>query len=337
LVVGGGSFTGWLLSLLLLVFISERSLLGGELIFYATFTQTNGVGSNVVAGAAPTIGVFRHATKVGGLAPDTLIPAITNNSLTYHPVMTNGTVYICYGAEGTKSIRRVRMTFCHNEVNGKGVSVSPLVHLVGNGEFVAAGDLFMHGGLSPALGTVAFDGHLYGYGTFTQPQVSDRNIFLVNELLITRLRATNVFEYWLDGTTIFGRVNNWQFSLPYTNAGRFSNITNLIVQFYAPAENATTARAPEIMELAAWNTPYPTELSLPGDAARLGQLVTGASGLVEFQVAGGANLTYVIEASADLIDWKPVATNVAVNGRIHFQDGEAAGHSSRFYRARSRP
>jgi hypothetical protein len=258
-----------------------QDLRNGSLVFLATFEQTNGVGSNVVAGARPKIGTFRHATGVGAVAPNGLIPAITNNSLTYQPISNAGTIYIGYGAEGTNPIRRVRMLFRYNEVNGSGTAVAPLVHLVGNGEYVAAGDLLTHGGFSPQFGTVSFDAHLGGFGSFTFPTTIITNGWaqFPNFLLETqfRQRVPNVFEYWIDGTNLLGHVNGWQFSMPYTNGAAFGPSTNLIVQFFAPGGNALTARTPEIMEIAAWDTPYPG----PDNEANF-------AGMVQGQIANAA-------------------------------------------------
>jgi hypothetical protein len=260
-----------------------------------------------------------------------------DNCLTYHPLVPGGTVYLCYSAVGTNSIRRVRMVFRHNETYGTGAAVSPLVHLMGNGESVSAGDLATHGGVTPFLGSVAFDGHLGGFGAFTQPTVRVTNPTLPQQLLGERLREPNVFEYWLDGPTLQGRVNDWSFWLPYTNAAAFNNVTNLIVQFYAVEGNATTARAPEIMELAAWDTPYPEDLSLPDTAARLGVAADAENGVMQIDVTGSPNVPYVIEATTNLVDWVPLSTNLAVKGRIQFQDPGAALHPRRFYRATHRP
>ncbi len=243
--------------------VTTNKLRTGNLIFLATFNQTNGVGSNVVAGATPTIGVFRHATGVGGVAPNGLLPAITNSSLTYQPISNAGTIYLCYGAEGTNPIRRVRMLARYNEVNGTGSPVNAFIHLVGNGEFVASGDLLTHGGFAHVGSQVAFDAHLGGFGSFTYGPVSATNnsqsFPLVNQILVPNigLGSVYVYEYWLDGSNILGHVNGWPFSMPYTNGAAFGASTNLIVQFFASSGNALSARAPEILEIAAWDTPYP--------------------------------------------------------------------------------
>ena len=68
-------------------------------------------------------------------------------------------------------------------------------------------------------------------------------------------------------------------------------------------------------------------LSLPGamDMADPGQPL-------QISVAGRVGVTYVLEASADLQSWTPVATNKTMNGVVTFQDTQAAGQDKRFYR-----
>lgn len=68
-------------------------------------------------------------------------------------------------------------------------------------------------------------------------------------------------------------------------------------------------------------------LSLPAPSA-----MTGGEGPLQISVAGRVGVTYVLEASADLQSWEPVATNKTMNGVVTFQDSQAGGKDKRFYR-----
>jgi hypothetical protein len=51
-----------------------------------------------------------------------------------------------------------------------------------------------------------------------------------------------------------------------------------------------------------------------------------------FQVGVPSGYTYVVQASTDLIDWKPIATNTAVSASDVFTDPNAPNYPNRFYR-----
>lgn len=58
-----------------------------------------------------------------------------------------------------------------------------------------------------------------------------------------------------------------------------------------------------------------------------------ASGF-NIQLSGPAGSNYVIEASTDLKNWTPIATNSAPSGTVSYIDTQASNYPSRFYRAR---
>lgn len=58
-----------------------------------------------------------------------------------------------------------------------------------------------------------------------------------------------------------------------------------------------------------------------------------SKGAAEVVVGGIKVRTYCLEASDDLITWKPVGTNVNVEGAVRFIDEDAPKHPCRFYRA----
>ncbi|MBI3880990.1 MAG: DUF11 domain-containing protein [Verrucomicrobia bacterium] len=57
-------------------------------------------------------------------------------------------------------------------------------------------------------------------------------------------------------------------------------------------------------------------------------------GTFQFDVNGQTALSYVVEATANLINWTPIATNIPFGGKITFTDPGAASNPVRFYRLR---
>jgi len=60
--------------------------------------------------------------------------------------------------------------------------------------------------------------------------------------------------------------------------------------------------------------------------------VSLTNGIVHLFFAGTSGQTYVLQASTNLVDWVPVATNVAPAGVFEMIDPDAANFQSRFYR-----
>jgi hypothetical protein len=55
----------------------------------------------------------------------------------------------------------------------------------------------------------------------------------------------------------------------------------------------------------------------------------------EISLQGQSNVTYVIEASADLLQWSPIGTNsVGANGFVRYIDADSAVMPQHFYRGR---
>lgn len=52
------------------------------------------------------------------------------------------------------------------------------------------------------------------------------------------------------------------------------------------------------------------------------------------QLSGPSGSNYVIEASTDLNNWTPIATNAAPTGTVSYIDTDASKYPNRFYRAR---
>ncbi len=61
------------------------------------------------------------------------------------------------------------------------------------------------------------------------------------------------------------------------------------------------------------------------------------SGTFQFGIAGATNQTCVIEASQDLLNWVPIATNSSPCGSFIFSDTTVSSHATRFYRVAVSP
>jgi len=60
-----------------------------------------------------------------------------------------------------------------------------------------------------------------------------------------------------------------------------------------------------------------------------------SNGLFGFTVSGPASQTNVVEASTNLLDWKPLKTNVMGGSPVYFSDPDWTNYPGRFYRLRS--
>lgn len=61
------------------------------------------------------------------------------------------------------------------------------------------------------------------------------------------------------------------------------------------------------------------------------------NGAFSFRISGVAPQGFVIQASTNLVDWIPVATNSLAGGEFHYTNGTASDVSKRFYRAMTPP
>ena len=53
----------------------------------------------------------------------------------------------------------------------------------------------------------------------------------------------------------------------------------------------------------------------------------------QVRLIGIANTNYVLQASINMVDWIPIATNYSSSGLVSFADPQAANIPQRFYRA----
>ena len=70
---------------------------------------------------------------------------------------------------------------------------------------------------------------------------------------------------------------------------------------------------------------------------RLTQWGRTAQGLFRLQLSGGTHPVYVIQASTNLVEWRPVATNRWSQGEVEFLDLASPAFRQRFYRALPAP
>ena len=61
--------------------------------------------------------------------------------------------------------------------------------------------------------------------------------------------------------------------------------------------------------------------------------LNSTNGTIQMRLVGAANSNYVIQASSDLLNWSPIATNSPANGLWYFVDPQFSSFSRRFYRA----
>ena len=75
---------------------------------------------------------------------------------------------------------------------------------------------------------------------------------------------------------------------------------------------------------------------IPPTPSTLSLAPSFGNGVVTASLSGTAGQTYVIEASADLIHWQALSTNIAdAAGIVSLVDSNAMAFPSRFYRAYS--
>jgi hypothetical protein len=54
----------------------------------------------------------------------------------------------------------------------------------------------------------------------------------------------------------------------------------------------------------------------------------------QLRFAGSTGSNYVLQATTNLIDWTPIATNTAVTNHFDFYDANATNYPYRFYRVK---
>jgi uncharacterized repeat protein (TIGR01451 family) len=121
-------------------------------------------------------------------------------------------------------------------------------------------------------------------------------------------------QWFRDGALVCG-ATNWNLTL--TN---FEDSSQGIYQVLASNRGGSAATAPSMLVL---------NSGLKLDS----YTVNPTNGSIQMRLVGAANSSYVIQASVDLLNWTPVATNTPATGLWYFADPEFANFPNRFYRA----
>ncbi|HKI68248.1 MAG TPA: hypothetical protein VKA67_01570, partial [Verrucomicrobiae bacterium] len=73
------------------------------------------------------------------------------------------------------------------------------------------------------------------------------------------------------------------------------------------------------------------------EPARLARFKATPDGPVRFTINGEPDWRYLVQASANLLDWQNLTTVLATNNFVPFEDDNSVGSSRRFYRAITLP
>lgn len=75
-------------------------------------------------------------------------------------------------------------------------------------------------------------------------------------------------------------------------------------------------------------------LTLTSSGVQFGPIVPSGNGQVQFSLLGLPGNSYVIEASTNLVSWRPITVLAGSDAPLPFLDPEATNYNRRFYRAR---
>jgi len=127
------------------------------------------------------------------------------------------------------------------------------------------------------------------------------------------------YQWFFKGSAILGATNSGLaiINSDYSNVGSYAVIIT----------NVAGSKTSSIVTLTLTNPVVAL--------AAAGSGVLGRAGF-SFQVSAPPGYTYVVQASSDLVSWKPIATNTAVTGSDIFTDTDAVNYPNRFYHVSSR-
>ena len=169
--------------------------------------------------------------------------------------------------------------------------------------------------------------------TTLNPALTNQNITFaakVNPLGAAVLPPTGVIQFKSNGTNKLGNSVSVSSGMAYLTvlAVSLGQANTVITAEYSdPAGNFNSSTNSLTQNIVTVVAPPPSKLSLAPSFA---------NGNVTAQITGVAGQTYVIQASADLIHWISISTNIAdAAGAISLVDTNAVAFPSRFYRAYS--
>jgi hypothetical protein len=168
--------------------------------------------------------------------------------------------------------------------------------------------------------------------TSLNPALRSQNVTFaaaVNPLPAVALPVSGVIKFRCNGTTALGSaisITNGAADVTVLAAALGQSNTVITAEFSDPAGNFSSSTNSLTQSVVAIVTPpAPGKLSLAPSFA---------NGNVTGELSGTANSTYVIQASADLVNWISISTNVAdTNGIVWLVDSNAVTYPNRFYRA----
>ncbi len=143
------------------------------------------------------------------------------------------------------------------------------------------------------------------------------------------------FSLFLSGSTA-GRAFNWSpdlttlVSTPNTGWGASTTLGWVLnpsdsLPFIADANNNPLAPETTFLFTTGTNT-------VPAAPAQLATPVRLVNGRYQIKVMGETNRSYAMQASTNLVNWSPLATNIAFGGMFTFTDTNAPAFPIRFYR-----
>ncbi len=119
-------------------------------------------------------------------------------------------------------------------------------------------------------------------------------------------------------------ITNWLYTLTVPPSGDENIRINLWLQNgNPPASNIEIEFVIRSFQFAPLGSPQPAQLS---NVSRL------PGGQVQFTINGQIDWRYQVQASTNLIDWQELATVLATNNIVGFQDASSGGLSGRFFR-----
>ena len=143
---------------------------------------------------------------------------------------------------------------------------------------------------------------------------------------ISGTSAARTFDWSPDSRTlVITPTTNW---LPNANI-----IWTLNLYYTMLAFGDTNANALPMETVVSFSTGSTTNLAT---AATLSDTKRLPNGRFQFTVNGQSNYTYTVQGSTNLVDWTPLATNVAFSGEFDFLETNAPVIPRRFYRAGGR-
>jgi hypothetical protein len=169
--------------------------------------------------------------------------------------------------------------------------------------------------------------------TTLNPALTNQNVTFaaqVKPLAVSVLPPTGSIQF-KNGTNKLGNaisVSSGTANLTVLAAALGQTNAVITAEYSDPAGNFNSSTNSLTQTVVAVVTPpSPSKLSLTPSFGK---------GVVTAQLSGVANQTYIIQASADLIHWISISTNVAdATGAVSLVDSNAVAFPSRFYRAYS--